>query len=269
MMNYEDFKEELVNNMNAVIPEETGITVETATLNSKDILKFCGMKKNASPTMNVNSIYEAYIEGIPLPVIVRDIMETFLTLYKQTEGGDFEHLLNEAKENRSKVALELMNYEKNAELLKALAHVKFLDLAIIFKIPVSVGSLKLTNQAVEQLKTSTDELFIDACKNIKAQIVQMPSTPLWILTTREFIKGAGAVLHRVALDSFCDDFKLEKLILLPSSVNEFLIHPYHPDLIKHLKNSVQFVNEEALKEEEFLSNNAYFYDRKTREYGIL
>lgn len=62
--------------------------------------------------------------------------------------------------------------------------------------------------------------------------------------------------------------------IIPSSVHEVLVHPVIPDVngteesVYRLEELIRDVNREAVADDEILSNNAYFYNAETKEFGL-
>ncbi len=81
---------------------------------------------------------------------------------------------------------------------------------------------------------------------------------LHIITTKDKVKGASAILHRGALKEFADDHDTNKLIVIPSSVHEMLILPYDGSQdIDEFSALVKEVNATQVCPEDQLGDQAY------------
>ena len=81
---------------------------------------------------------------------------------------------------------------------------------------------------------------------------------LHIITTKDKVKGASAILHRGALREFADDHGTNKLIVIPSSVHEMLILPYDGTQdIDEFSALVKEVNATQVRPEDQLGDQAY------------
>ena len=86
--------------------------------------------------------------------------------------------------------------------------------------------------------------------------------PLYILTNRTGIFGAGTILYPGVLKEFASQ-RNQDLIILPSSIHEVLLLPYEPSIsFKELASMVAEINQSCVLSEERLSNHVYFYSRK-------
>ena len=58
--------------------------------------------------------------------------------------------------------------------------------------------------------------------------------------------------------------------IIPSSVHEIIIVPKTLNMtLSEIRQMVRLVNKEAVSKEEFLSNNVYCYDSKTKEIRMM
>ena len=88
---------------------------------------------------------------------------------------------------------------------------------------------------------------------------------LYVLTNREKIFGASAMLYSEKLKELADRFGCD-LLILPSSVHEVLIVPDDRKReYDYYRWMVKEVNTTQVDPEEILSYNLYRYDRKKEE----
>ena len=82
------------------------------------------------------------------------------------------------------------------------------------------------------------------------------------MSNQSGIYGAAAVLYEDVLKNFafmeeCD------VVLLPSSIHEFLLLPYKDKLdMKKLKDMVEHINRADVPKTDILSDNIYLYSRE-------
>lgn len=95
-----------------------------------DGLMVMSAEANVSPTIYLNSYYDQYIHGRPLDEIVWEIFQLFKKA-PQLGKMDIDQFTDFAtvKEN---IAIKLINYEANRELLEQVPHRRFLDLAEVY-----------------------------------------------------------------------------------------------------------------------------------------
>lgn len=88
------------------------------------------------------------------------------------------------------------------------------------------------------------------------EMADMP--PLYVLTNASAIKGASAILNKQALAEFGKKHKTNKIVVLPSSVNEMLLTPYTEETdIDAFSAMVEEINNAEVDPTERLTNKAY------------
>ena len=95
--------------------------------------------------------------------------------------------------------------------------------------------------------------------------------PLYVLTTMENkTLGASQLYLKDKIREFADECGCN-LYILPSSIHELILlrEEFAEYSVQELKEMVHDVNESTVREEEFLSNNVYYYDRETDEIRKL
>lgn len=85
---------------------------------------------NISPTVYLNPYYEQFSMGRPMDEIIWEIFN----LFKQAPQFGLLDLdqLTDFETVRESIAIKLINYEANRDLLASIPHRKFLDLAIVY-----------------------------------------------------------------------------------------------------------------------------------------
>lgn len=85
--------------------------------------------------------------------------------------------------------------------------------------------------------------------------------PMYMLTNATGQYGAGSILNELLLERIAELWK-EDIILLPSSVHEFLLIPFSKKRmeLKEWQETVSFMNSTMLLEGSVLSNSVYQYD---------
>jgi hypothetical protein len=141
--------------------------------------------------------------------------------------------------------------------------------------------LKQTGISVDELENvaieNTKRLFPPLMENLTAALarnrpdgdkVALPSdNMIKIISNERNLNGATAVLYTDELEEVADSLG-ENLILIPSSVHEFLAVPDNGRFkAEDFCDMVQEVNMNMLYLNERLSNNIFYFDRDTRVYS--
>lgn len=107
-----------------------------------------------------------------------------------------------------------------------------------------------------------DEVALTPMSRVLAEFGQLatdkPEHEPYILTNESGMLGAGVVVSRKARQKIEEVFgSAENVILLPSSVHEFIIVEKGVGEVMDLINTVRAVNRDLLSDEDFLSDNIY------------
>lgn len=89
-----------------------------------------------SPQIYLNDVYEVYLETESFPKAMHIMCEILVDEITRTDDLDARSIIENAEE---RIVFQLINTEKNKELLKTVPHRNFLDLSIIFVVSVNVS----------------------------------------------------------------------------------------------------------------------------------
>lgn len=240
---------------------------------------------NISPTIYLEEYYQQFQQGNSVDDIARDILRLYSEIRFQSSWK--EEFIRDYQKIEGKIVYHLVNREANKELLKEVPYEEYLDLAIIFYVLLEVNSYGMASMMIrdEHLKmwdVTDKEIYQRACQNtwkilpyefktMHAVIEEFAGEKetnekdaLYILSNRIRSYGAAAILYENRLEGIGDYLK-ENYYVLPSSVHEMIIVPESEAPGKEeLSCLVKEINETQVDEEEVLSNQAYYYDRKKR-----
>ena len=250
-------------------------------------LVICLEDEKVSPNIYLNYYYELYRQGKSIIEILELIRDEYEESYKSLHSG---MLGNFDKDNiRDRIFLRLVNCAKNEMILDEIPYIHFHDLIITFRYLVKqddagIASAILRNGELAELNISMDELFEIAKKNterlfpmelmlmsamIPFEENEVPRFPrMYVLTNSRRINGATYMVYDEVLEKFADSIN-ESFYIIPSSIHELLLLPAS-DMhnIDNMKQTVQDVNECAVSEIDYLSDNVYYYDRKSKIINI-
>lgn len=200
---------------------------------------------------------------------------------------------------KDKVCYRLINQQKNADLLREIPSLPFLDLAICFFYPfehseIGSGSILIKNDHLERWEVSVRNLWRDAnnntrrlypqqCCPMEEMLLEMAGKsrgqwdalpegpiasgelPMKILTNHQRIFGAAVILYDNYLERLAEKWECS-FYVLPSSIHEVIIFPkLEADEGETLQKIVEEVNATVLDPQEILSNNVYLYDRERKK----
>lgn len=302
MMTYEQFKENTKKHFIGYMPDEYKdyhVEFKTVAKVNQMLDGFVIQAPGAtvSPQIYLNDVYEVYLETESFPKAMHIMCEILVDEITRTDDLDARSIIENAEE---RIVFQLINTEKNKELLKTVPHRNFLDLSIIFVVSVNVseansyGSLRISNRIAEALGWTEEQLFQMAWENTKSlfpfeidtmrhilmkqlfeahvpepvaeAMIYAPEgldDEMWILTNEQKFNGGIILLYEEEFHNLAE--KLESdLYLLPSSRHEIIAVSAKVTMPERLTEMVQQVNEEFVDEKDFLSNSVYRYDRTSR-----
>ena len=195
---------------------------------------------------------------------------------------------------KDKLAIKLINTEKNEELLKNVPHKDFLDLSIVYQIIMTVdmngiGTVTINNNWLAMYGITEDELHEAAVKNSQkrshATIQSMfdvlfdmgmdieeddvPDVGMIVVSNERKINGASVVVYEDTLDKIAKKYKMNKFYVLPSSIHEVLAVKFSDELdVDYLRSMVREINSNEVAPDEVLSDNVYIYNAETKEFVV-
>ena len=241
---------------------------------------------NVSPTIYLEEPYRQYLEGASLQEISEEIMEIYeMHIHNRKLNMDFFKDFSQVEDG---IFHKVVNYEKNRKLLNDVPYFRWHDLAVIFyygmeNAAFGRASVMIHNSHLDMWGKSAEEVYRIARRNMKRSMPELllpmqkmmeelmikrmneDELTLYVLTNREKIFGASAMLYSEKLKELADRFGCD-LLILPSSVHEVLIVPDDRKReYDYYRWMVKEVNTTQVDPEEILSYNLYRYDRKKEE----
>ncbi len=298
-MVYEMFQTKIANTLRSCLGNDYELMLQKVPKNNGTLLDgLCITKKaqGVSPTIYLNSYYERYREGIPFNSIIKEILEIYQDNSSVTDL-DFS-ILNDFSQLREKVAYKLIHTASNKELLTTIPSIPYLDLSIVFYLYLEkhdAGQMTalIHNDHMKAWGTDTEELhrlarsntpkllpprlhsMAEVMKTIAKEhlgsdyreefiedLLSAPTvSPLYVLTNSSGICGACAILYPNQLKDFADMMETD-IVILPSSIHEVLLIPYHKDIsFPDLTDMVSHINREEVPVEDRLSDQVYRFSR--------
>ena len=281
-MNYNEFKEKVINEFLDYLPESFGdCRLEVMRVNKVNIaldgLVIC-KEDNAdfsvAPTIYIDYLYYDYKRKGDFDKVMKNAvneLENAICYKPKIDKDIFENF-------RDKVVFEVVNYDMNRELLKTSPYRRFLDLAIIYRLVVNmeedyVQTAIINNEMLKMLNTSEEELYGLAMKNTKElfgvsikpieEVIfgdMVEDSPMLIVTNERGVKGAGVIVYEEILKKIGERLG-ERFCILPSSVHEVIAVKYGEN-VEELKEMVRVVNREQVEVQERLSDGVYLWNGK-------
>ena len=294
-MNFKAFTDSITQLLQEKMGEDCTITV-TKVLKNNDIcltgVVIMEESDSISPTIYLEEPYRQYQDGASLEEIVEDITAVY-DKHAHNVSLDMDFFRQyEAVEER--IYHKVINYEKNRKLLDDVPYFRWHDLAVIFYYAMEEAafgraSILIHNNHLDMWGQSAEAVYRTACRNMKQHMPDLvlpmwrlledtmgirmeeseSSMPLYVLTNRERIFGASAMLYSDKVRKLAEELNTD-LLILPSSVHEVLLLPddkaQNYDFYRQM---VSEVNRTQVDPEEVLSFNLYRYDREKAEIEAI
>lgn len=274
----------------AAVERRTGseCSVRLCDIIKNNGVKLCGLTimqggSNISPTIYLNTYYEAYESG---KADLEEIINEIMAAYESSSSAlniDMRYFFN-YETVKERIVYKLINTEKNGELLNDIPYIEFHDLSIVFQFLMeddNLGSatILIHNAHLKIWGITIDELYSDAKRNTpvlnKYEIKSMcdvisdfvpvnndvhEEVPLYVLSNKSRFHGAACILYPGLLKNFSEAVD-SNLYIIPSSIHEVLLLPsYESDEAGSIKQMIKEVNDTQVEEEEVLSYSVYFYN---------
>lgn len=258
----------------------------------KDLFTAETLKRLPIGTMVISNLLEIYMtkQDTFVEDIVAQYCKNYLFLH---ESGSIVNKISDWEYAKNHVMPRVCNFNRNKENISGLITSKQLDLLTTYELvfPAEDGKniiSRIGEYHLERFFGITEEELKEAAeqnlkKNFATQnlgnminklllpneIPDFPDTPLFLALP------AAALTSKELLDHCSETAGNENIYIFPSSIHEFLYmtesdaeEGHSPkEFISFARNMIAEVNE-TLHEEEYLSDNLYFYNAKTRELTI-
>ncbi len=242
---------------------------------------------NISPTIYLEGIYQEYLEGAAIAALVNKIISIYEDQMRDI-NLDME-FFRDFEKVKSRIFYKLINFDKNRRLLEDVPYFKWHDLAIVFYYAmeeelVGKASITIHTNHMTMWGQSVDSLYRTAQQNMREGMPELllsmrellvemtgialeeeDEIPMYVLTNREKIFGAAALLYSKELKLLAERMGCD-LLILPSSIHEVLLIPDdHRKGYDFYVKMVDEVNRTQVEPEEVLSYRLYRYSRKRAE----
>lgn len=281
-MEYEVFKNVVASRIKDFLPPVFGaFAVEIC-----DVPKNNGMKEAlimrltggdisiSAPNVYLEDLYREFSVSDDLDQVIQTAA-AFILNFTGRVGG--KEMMANPEELRESIVPVLINTECNKEMLEEQTHREWLDLTIAYRIiakmdeELGYAAAILTREFQEDLGLTDEQLEELAEKNrenlLPVNIVQL-ADGLAVLTSDKVIFGAYNMTRKDVLKEVADRMK-DDLYLVTESIHEVMAIKSGDVTKRELKALLENGDRKNSDDNEFLSDNVYFYSRDTETVTIL
>ena len=298
-MDYKDFIVFAQTQMQQRIGEGAQVRLHRITKNNSVCLDALSISEDGgkiAPTIYLNDFYEHYAAGGTMP----ELLDQMEHIYRKSRtelpfDAEFYHDFEKVKD---RLACKLINEGRNEQLLKKIPHRSFLDLAVAVYYSFEdeafgTGTILVHESHRKTWGVSEDALLEHARANtLKIQPWEFLSMdkilekycgeeqgqgadgrensaiPMYVLTNRGNYFGAASMLFDSVLQEIAEKLGGDFWVL-PSSIHECIIVPADfPTDREELQDMVSEINRCAVAEEDFLSDEVYFYQANLHKLSM-
>lgn len=291
-MEYEVFKEEVLEGLREICGDEVQISLERILKNNGK--HYDGVKifvdesdGKVCPAIPLQKFYGVYCEGdMSIAGCARAIYE--MNEEYREMGGVSEMLqkIMDWEQVKKSIYPILLSTEDNQEMFEKVVSIPMLDLSVAYiyrkEMDGRYASVKINYQMLEAYGISVEELHRQALENladdgycfrdIRSFVVEQVyggsfetdqqrdelTEDFYIYTNDSMYYGAAGILNRKQVRRFADG---RDFYILPASIHQTIFAPVDEGKDAAFYSSiVKSINEEELDIEDKLSDHVYFYD---------
>jgi len=297
MMNYEDFKNELQEKLQANFLQHIDFSIAVIKKVNETLegitLRFEGQNQTA-PTIYPEKLYKEYQNGISVSQIADEVSESLLIT------GDYPELPNLTPENAKKyISFSLISKERNKELLAECPYKEVHDMAAVPRWHISdEASFVVNNNIMQMLHMTKEEILEIAKKNTESasytckklydvmreimlndgmdeefvnEVIPMGQTPFYVLTNEKGVDGSCSVLSNSFMQEVSVKLGSDDIYLLPSSRHEMIAIGFdetiNPEDMKRIVMEVNS-NPMVMQKPDYLSDSIYKYNAGTHTISV-
>ncbi|SDB04597.1 DUF5688 family protein [Butyrivibrio sp. INlla16] len=303
-MNYEEFKENLANDVKELMESRSGsrVTVETRTVEKMnetyDALTVKPDDSIIGVNLNVTSLYKEYEDGKDFDSIVNGAAEVAENALSNKPDFNLD-VIKDYDQMKDKLAIEVVSAERNKDLLETVPHKDIEDMAVVYRFVIGdtqagTGTILVNNQMLENYGITAQQLHEDALKNapeIRPLIIEGMAEVLakqmgvedlemlglnippeqeqmFVASVEGNVHGAGVLAYQNFMDQAADRVG-GSFFILPSSIHEVLIIPDNGKFdTASLENMVKEVNATTVDPSDQLTDSVYHYDADAKVFEL-
>ncbi len=289
MLSYEEFQVELMKALEKRYPDVKIVRQSRFKFNEIKQGIVIETQGNIQPIVYPDNLYEGYqrVEDMEL------VLESIDLAIEYDKMNKFNDIVKDWEQARQYIFPYIANLEKNQLCMDCHDYVykKKLDFAygVYVELPDEEGCacVTITNKLLQLWDVSETEVFDVAEFNAKYSVRPMREVikelmagqdyeydeteeeRMYVLTSERKHRGAAGMFDMGLLKRTAEELKSD-FFILPCSMHEVILVPVSSGPSKEfLREAVTDVNHCQQTEEDYLSDNVYYYDRKEQTVDIV
>ena len=299
-MKYQEFVEQVVIDIRKYLPMKLqNAKIETARVEKLQNAGYYGISVQPETgrigvSFDLQPFYQSYLENMDFEDELLTIAQVIRNGLKNPPVFSIGEMNNYAVMKET-LMIQLVPIEGNELMLATIPHVKWKDLAIIYRFTSDceqegIATMLITNTLLAQYGITKEQLHEDALtyapinfpfcirdlNEILAggseEFAKQPSSTksqLLVASCYPASNGAGCIFYPGFLQQAAERIG-GSFFVLPSSVHEVILVPDDGSIdYQALLKSVAEVNMREVKQSDFLANNVYHYDAKLEVFETI
>lgn len=311
MLDFKQFQEYALDHIREYLPEElksAHVELNEVNKNNGKVLQAIIVRPKDSvvaPTVYLNGFYRSYEDGADLKSVMKEIADTSA---KNQSPEEFENIAQDYRDFefvKDKIVMNLVNAQRNEEMLKNTPHIMHEDLAITYRVVLGndgqgMASITIKQPHVDAWGVSLDTIHERAMENserllpvtvqsmdevmlsmmgesgmpkemLEEMLGEIEDRPkdemMYVITNSAKLNGAASIVYSNALDKLAEKVGTD-LYVLPSSVHEVIAVSTNMGNPEELAAMVREVNAGEVSEDEQLSDHVYKFDAKSHTLSL-
>lgn len=297
-MDYESFKENFQDALKTELADR-GIDAELTARkvekmnNSYDAITVRPVDSAVGVNVNTEKAFADYEKGVEIKDVVEHMVDGVENSLLESPQFDLD-AFNDYDKMKSKLSMEVVSAEKNADFLENVPHEKMEDMAVVYRFVLDSsdsgnGTILVTNQMLDQYGITKEQLKNDAMENapeirpseirgmseVMSELapgmlpeVAPEDEQMFVASVPDKIHGAGVI----AYPNFMEDAAQKMggdFFVLPSSIHEVLLVKDNGQMTaKELENMVKEVNATQVEPADQLTDHVYHYDSQNHIFEM-
>lgn len=221
-----------------------------------------------SPMVYLEDMYEIFKEDEDLDEVLRLIANIFMNHIRRPY--EFDDIDFSFKDYKDKVVMQIINTERNTQLLENLPHRNIINMSVIYRVVMrcneeGIDTILVNEAMMQELGVDMRQLHSLAVKNTKEifepEIYELSAKALMVSNKYQTF-GATSLMFDDLMSELSERLKDERLYVVPCSIHEFIAVPFDGTDLESLVMMLAEGNHDFTKEQDILSNSIYLYDAK-------
>ena len=247
--------------------------------------------------IKIDQAFKEYNDGRSFDMIVRQVSSFAAEALDNRPGFDL-NAIQDYSVMKTKLSMEVVSAERNAQLLETVPHKNMEDMAIVYRFVLDTveagrGSILVTNKMLDNYGITAEQLHNDAMEiapEVRPAVIKgmsevladmmgaeqaemlglgpVQDEPIFVATVEDQTQGAGILAYQNFMDEAAEKLG-GSFYILPSSIHEILLVKDNGQFDRaSLEQMVKEVNATQVAPEDKLTDSVYHYDSQTRVFEL-